>query len=75
MKTQHHISSFKCNTCDNTCKSDKALKNHNTRKHKEENWRKNKDTNISLESAPRYSEMIQASEERLNEYASTFQET
>jgi hypothetical protein len=44
--------SFKCTVCDFTCKSEKVLSNHMTRKHKEETLREVRYHDSSLEMSP-----------------------
>ena len=58
MKSEHSGSSFDCNIGEYKCKSEKALKNHETRKHKQEIIRESEDINESLQMSPGHSDRI-----------------
>ena len=58
MKSEHSGSSFDCNICEYKCKSEKALKNHETRKHRQEILRESEDINESLQMSPGHSDRI-----------------
>ena len=58
MKSEHSGSSFDCNICEYKCKSEKALKNHDTRKHKQEILRESEDIYESLQMSPGHSDRI-----------------
>ena len=51
MKSKHHGSSFDYNICEYKCKSEKALKKHDTRKHKQEILRESEDIDESSQMA------------------------
>ena len=58
MKSEHRGSRFDCNICEYKCKPEKALKNHETRKRKQEIIRKSEDINESLQMSLGHSDRI-----------------